>query len=142
MGKGHFTKFTLLHAVIIHIPARFLGHTASMLQQARWAMAHPIIRIATGIKRSKLNALSISCRRTHALCTRTCRTNGLRQLECTRLEWQSVTQVTSPSIQEKISAFPSESLDLGIVHASQNGLKTFPFFTTMLKRMLYSVIFA
>ena len=26
MGKGHFTKFTLLHAV------RFLGHTASMLQ--------------------------------------------------------------------------------------------------------------
>ena len=28
MGKGHFTKFTLLHAVIIHIPARFLGHTA------------------------------------------------------------------------------------------------------------------
>ena len=32
MGKGHFTKFTLLHAVIIHIPARFLGHTASMLQ--------------------------------------------------------------------------------------------------------------
>ena len=31
MGKGHFTKFTLLHAVIIHIPARFLGHTASML---------------------------------------------------------------------------------------------------------------
>ena len=32
MGKGHFTKFTLLHGVIIHIPARFLGHTASMLQ--------------------------------------------------------------------------------------------------------------
>ena len=32
MGKGHFTKFTLLHAVIIHIPARFLGHTALMLQ--------------------------------------------------------------------------------------------------------------
>ena len=32
MGKGHFTKFTLLKAVIIHIPARFLGHTASMLQ--------------------------------------------------------------------------------------------------------------
>ena len=27
MGKGHFTKFTLLHAVIIHIPARFLGHS-------------------------------------------------------------------------------------------------------------------
>ena len=25
MGKGHFTKFTLLHAVIIHIPARFFG---------------------------------------------------------------------------------------------------------------------
>ena len=27
MGKGHFTKFTLLHAVIIHIPARFLGYS-------------------------------------------------------------------------------------------------------------------
>ena len=27
MVKGHFTKFTLLHAVIIHIPARFLGHS-------------------------------------------------------------------------------------------------------------------
>ena len=105
-------------------------------------VGHGPPNIATGIKRSKLNALSISCRRTHALCTRTCRTNGLRQLERTWLEWQSVTQVTSPSIQEKISAFPSESLDLGIVHASQNGLKTFPFFTTMLKRMLYSVIFA
>ena len=25
MGKGHFTKFTLLHAVIIHILARFFG---------------------------------------------------------------------------------------------------------------------
>ena len=38
MGKGHFTKFTLLHAVIIHIPARFLGHTASMLQYLLFIM--------------------------------------------------------------------------------------------------------
>ena len=47
MGKGHFTKFTLLHAVIIHIPARFLGHTASMLQYLVFIMNLQLVIIAS-----------------------------------------------------------------------------------------------